>query len=297
MNKFERCLWIVSTLNDYGKASLRELNDRWIDSSLNYEGEEISARTFARDKEFIATTFQLDIEYDTKSRKYVLANAEDLQSGSLYKYLLGSFHVNMLTNMTVRHRDKVMVQDVNTGVEWLSVMLDAIERGHTVCFDYVSYYNKEKTFHYEVIPCFVRLFEHRWYVVCEYLDHSQTRVLALERMTGVEVGQKKAVPSRHINPTEFYAGCFGVIRDDKQPTVVLLKVFDKQVDYVRSLPIHPSQKEVETGEGYAVFSYYLRPSFDFVQHLLWQKKVEVLAPLSLREEMIRELNEMLGRYK
>lgn len=27
MNKFERCLWIVSTLNDYGKASLRELNE------------------------------------------------------------------------------------------------------------------------------------------------------------------------------------------------------------------------------------------------------------------------------
>lgn len=297
MNKFERCLWIVSTLNDYGKASLRELNERWINSNLNYEGEEISARTFARDKDFIALTFQLDIEYDARTRKYELVNAEDLQSGSLYKYLLGSFHVNMLTDMTVRHRDKVMVQDVNTGVERLSVVLDAIERKRTLCFDYVSYYSKEKVSHYEVIPCFVRLFEHRWYVVCEFLDSSETRVLALERMSCPEVGEKKGMPSRPINPTTFYADCFGVIRDDKQPVEVLLKVFDKQVDYVRSLPIHSSQKEVETGEGYAVFSYYLRPSFDFVQHLLWQKKVEVLAPLSLREEMKRELSEMLDRYK
>lgn len=297
MNKFERCLWIVSTLNDYGKASLRELNDRWANSSLNYEKEEISARTFARDKDFIALTFQLDIEYDIKTRKYELVNAKDLQSGTLYKYLLENFQVNMLTDMTIRHRDKIMVQNVNTGVELLAIVMDAIDCKRTICFDYVSYYNKEKICHYELIPCFVRLFEHRWYVICEYLDHSETRVLALERMSGLEMGQKKENPSPNITPTIFYADCFGIIHDNKQPIKVLLKVFDKQVDYVRSLPIHTSQKEVETGDGYAIFSYYLRPSFDFVQHLLWQKKVEVLAPDSLRMEMKRELTEMLNRYK
>lgn len=296
MNKFERCLWIVSTLNDCGKASLRELNDKWKNYSLNYDGEEISARTFARDKDFIALTFQLDIEYNARLKKYELVNAKDLQSGSLYKYLLENFHVNMLTDITLRHRDKVMVQDVNTGVECLSVILNAIDKEQAISFDYVSYYNKETVYHYEVIPAFVRLFEHRWYVICEYMDHSQTRVLALERMSNVTMSKKKAVPSRDITPTDFYADCFGVIHDDKQPTEVLLKVFDKQVDYVRSLPIHSSQEEVETGDGYAIFRYYLRPSFDFVQHLLWQKKVEVLSPLSLREEMIKELNEMLGRY-
>jgi predicted DNA-binding transcriptional regulator YafY len=74
-------------------------------------------------------------------------------------------------------------------------------------------------------------------------------------------------------------------------------VFDQQVDYVRSLPMHASQKEIETGEGYAIFEYRICPSFDFVQHLLWNKKVEVLSPLSLREEMKKELEEMLGRYQ
>ncbi len=297
MNKYERCLWIVSTLNEYGKASLRELNERWVHSSLNYEGEEILPRTFARDKEFIADTFQLDIEFDKSEKKYELVNAEDLKASSLYKYLLGSFHVNTLAGMTVKHRNKVMIQDVNTGVEYLSVILDAIERKRTISFDYTSYYAKDTPKHYEVIPCFVRLFEHRWYVICEYPDHTQTRVLALERMANLQVGNKKAIPSPQINPTDFYNGCFGVIRDDKKPTVVLLKVYGKQVDYVRSLPIHPSQEEVETGDGYAVFSYYLRPSFDFVQHLLWQKQVEVLKPLSLREEMKQELESMLARYQ
>ena len=53
MNKYVRCLWIVDTLNNYGKCTLKELNDRWINSTLNDEGEEILPRTFFRDKEFI----------------------------------------------------------------------------------------------------------------------------------------------------------------------------------------------------------------------------------------------------
>ncbi|WP_353934109.1 WYL domain-containing protein [uncultured Parabacteroides sp.] len=60
--------------------------------------------------------------------------------------------------------------------------MDAIDKGRTVCFNYTSYYAKEKTYNIEVIPCFVRLFEHRWYLICEYPDHSQIRVLALEQM-------------------------------------------------------------------------------------------------------------------
>lgn len=83
MNKYARCLWIVNALNDYGKASLKELNDRWVNSSINDEGEEILPRTFARDKEFIADTFQLDIEYDGKSRKYELVNADEIMKVEL----------------------------------------------------------------------------------------------------------------------------------------------------------------------------------------------------------------------
>ena len=212
------------------------------------------------------------------------------------KYLLGNFHVSHLSAITMKHKDKVMIQDVNTGVESLSIVLDAIDRKRTLLFKYTSYYNKDKVYEYEVIPCFVRLFEHRWYLICEYLDRSQTRVLALERMCELEVGKKERTPSPEVNPKDFYENCFGIIRDDKTPVCVRIKVYDKQVDYVRSVPIHTSQKEIETRDEYAIFEYRLRPSFDFIQHLLWNKKVEVLTPLSLREEMKKELEEMLGRY-
>lgn len=298
MNKHERCLWIVNTLNDYGDASLKELNERFGNYSLNYDGEEISARTFARDKEYIASAFQIDIEYDVRVRKYKLLNSEDIQKNPLYKYLLGSIHINNLSSLALKHKDRIMLQETPTGIEILHTLLDAMDKRRTVCFKYTSYYAKEKTYNYEVIPCFVRLFEHRWYLICEYLDHSQIRVLALERMKNLTIGEQTLLPSPDITPEHFYKNCFGIIRDNKQPEKIILKVYKEQVDYVRSLPLHHSQQEVETGDGYVIFQYYIRPSFDFIQQLLWHREnMEVLQPASLRKEVYSILQQLLSRYQ
>lgn len=298
MNKYERCLWVVGTFIDYGDMSLKELNERFRDYSLNYDGEEIPARTFDRDRRYIALTFQVDIDFDPRLRKYHLANPEEVRENPLYKYLLGSIHVNNLSTLALRHREKIMLQEIPTGVEFLHILLDAIDRGKTVCFEYVSYYAKDRVCSYEVIPCFVRLFEHRWYLVCAYLDHSQTRVLALERMRGLSIGEKPCQPSPDITPRLFYQDCFGVIRDNKQPEEIVLKVYGHQVDYVRSTPIHASQKEIETTGEYALFQYYVRPSYDFIQCLLWHREnMEVVRPASLRDEMRELLRQMLAHYE
>ncbi|MDB9152573.1 WYL domain-containing protein [Parabacteroides distasonis] len=69
------------------------------------------------------------------------------------------------------------------------------------------------------------------------------------------------------------------------------------MDYIRSVPLHPSQEEVETTNDYTIFRYDLRPSYDLMQYLLWHREnLEVLQPASLREEMRKLLQKMLERY-
>lgn len=297
MNKNERCLWIVGAFMDYGNMSLKELNARFLDYTLNYEGEEIQPRTFDRDRRYIAATFQVDIDFDPRLKKYHLVNPEEIHDNPIFKYLLGSIHVNNLSALALKHKDLIMLQEIPTGIEWLHILLDAIDKGRTVCFNYTSYYAKDKTFSFEVIPCFARMFEHRWYLVCEYLDRSQTRVFALERMKNLTIGKQVLAPSPDITPEIFYKDCFGIIRDDKQPERIMLKAYKNQVDYIRSLPLHPSQQEIETGEDYAVFQYYLRPSFDFIQQILWHREnVEILQPVSFRQEVLAIIRQMLDRY-
>lgn len=67
--------------------------------------------------------------------------------------------------------------------------------------------------------------------------------------------------------------------------------------YVRALPLHHTQREVETGEWYSVFEYRMKPTFDLRQELLSRgDAVEVLSPLSLRNEMQAEIKRLQSLY-
>jgi predicted DNA-binding transcriptional regulator YafY len=85
--------------------------------------------------------------------------------------------------------------------------------------------------------------------------------------------------------------------DDKAQRIVI-RANAPYMNYVRTLPLHHSQKEIKTTDQYADFEFYLKPTFDFRQELLAQgHDVEVLLPAQLREEMKEMLEKMLGRYQ
>ena len=67
--------------------------------------------------------------------------------------------------------------------------------------------------------------------------------------------------------------------------------------YLRSLPIHHSQKELETKDGHTDFSLRLVPTFDFIQELLLHRdQLEVLTPESLREKVAEIVSRMNDFY-
>ena len=81
------------------------------------------------------------------------------------------------------------------------------------------------------------------------------------------------------------------------PEVLLLgaQVFAQKP---RALPLHHTQREVETGEWYSVFEYRMKPTFDLKQELLSRgDAVEVLSPQSLRDEMQEEIINMYNLYR
>ena len=79
---------------------------------------------------------------------------------------------------------------------------------------------------------------------------------------------------------------------------VKLKVSAGQANYIRDLKIHESQEEIERNEEYSVFTFNLRPEFDFQQEILKNgEEVEVLEPQRLREEIAGKIKRMSDSYK
>ena len=150
-----------------------------------------------------------------------------------------------------------------------------------------------------MIPCFLCIFEGRWYLIAELTDRSDTRRLALERMSALRITESRMVSSPDITPKEFFEGCYGIIRESHlKPRLIHLKADAQQRNYLRAKPLHESQEEIETAAEYSVFTYYVRPSFDFFQRVLWMReKVEIIAPDDVRTEMAKIVGQLSEMYR
>ena len=186
----------------------------------------------------------------------------------------------------------------STGVENVQIILEAIDAKRGIECDYYSF-NKKTVKHQTLIPYFLRAWENRWYMVAEPVNHPHEQaVYALERMDNIALTKQKLVSSDKISIEEYFDGCFGINHyDNQKPETIRIKVYGPQVEYVRALPIHESQEEVETTEEWSIFEYRIVPCYNFYQQLLWHReKLEVLEPQSVKEEMKSIIEAMLRRY-
>ena len=66
--------------------------------------------------------------------------------------------------------------------------------------------------------------------------------------------------SDRMSPALFYADYFGINFDDKSLQWITLKVYQPQVNYLRSVPLHPSQKEIDALLGFHYLGYTFGPA-------------------------------------
>ena len=299
MSKLKKCLYLINLMERKGPMTLREINDYYQYSTL-YEGEEIQPRTFLRYKDYIDETFPCHIDFNQRTGKYELHRHQALygEDDSLYGYLLSAYHIEGMTELALKHREKIMLTEAPTGVENVQIILEAIDKKRGIECDYYSF-NKKTVKHQLLIPYFLRTWEQRWYLVAEPDNHHHGQSLfALERMDNICLTKEKMLPSSDIKIEDYFDGSFGINHsDDQKPEVIRIKVFGQQVEYIRHLPIHESQIEVEETEEWSIFEYRLVPCFNFYQQLLWNReKIEVLSPDSVREEMKKILLEKIAHY-
>ena len=90
------------------------------------------------------------------------------------------------------------------------------------------------------------------------------------------------------------------------PSQAVIRAHRWTPNYLRTLPLHHSQREIASGEithadssttPYTDFSFHIRPTADFLGQLLSHGDgIEVLEPQDLREKMRQMIAETLKRY-
>ena len=296
-NQINKYVWLVETLYHAKKITLKEINRRWLDTDLS-EGLEIPRRTFHTWKNAVEDMFGLVIMCDkSDGDRYYIENREVLEDDGLQRWLLSTMSVNntLLDNKALS--DRILLESIPSGQDFLATVMEAMKKSRLLEITYKGYW-KEHESTFRVAPYCVKLFRQRWYMVGNSVYENKIRIYSLDRVLEAKPTDEPFVYPKDFSPEAFFEGCFGVIRGDgTQIETVKLKVSANQANYLRSLPLHPSQKElVHTGE-YSIFSVEVRPTFDFQQELLWNgDALEVLEPLWLRKEMAGVVKRMWNNY-
>ena len=127
--------------------------------------------------------------------------------------------------------------------------------------------------------------------------YKEPRIYALDRVLDLKQTKSSFKLPKGFEPKEVFRKLFGVILDNGSVEEVIIRVSDDQVKYYRTLPLHHSQVEGESGDGYIEFKYRLVPTFDFVRELLSKGMyAEVMSPAWLRKEVANELRMTVRMY-
>lgn len=295
-------VWLIDTIYRAKKISFKEINERWRRDVDLSRGEEMSVRTFKRWLNNIGDIFGLYVENERcGDYRYYIENIEDITEGGLQSWLFNTFAVSNALTGCMGIKDRIQLEYVPSGELYLQPIIDAMKENRVLNITYKSYW-KDKEKKYDVQPLCLKLFRQRWYVIVHGNDGEEdTRIwiCALDRILSLQKTEMTFTMPKEWEAETYFDGFIGLIRDeDYDKEMVKLKVDAGQANYIRDLKIHKSQQEAECNSEYSIFTYCLRPTFDFQQELLWNAdKVEVLEPQWLRDEMADTIQKMLNLYK
>ena len=297
-NLLNKYVWLVETIYKAKKITYEDINQRWLDNDMS-EGKQLPIRTFHKWRQAIEEMFGLIIENENSGQyRYYIQNADELKSGSMRSWLFNTLTVSNLMMDSVSIKDKVLFEEIPDGEQYLPVILESLKKNLVLEMTYQSY-NYDESYTFGIEPYCLKAFKQRWYLVGRSPYYDKIMIYALDRVKWLGLTEKSFKYPKNFYPEEFFDDCFGIIADQKvKVETVKLKVSAGQANYLRSLTLHQTQKEIERTDEYSIFTVRLRPTFDFRQEVLSQgNDIEVMEPKWFRDEVAEISKHMWNKYK
>lgn len=313
-NIFGRYVWLIEQFRRYGRLTYEEVNSLWQRSGLSYgDGDDLAIRTFHNHRKAIFDIFEVDIVCDTKGGyKYYIDHPEELENDHLRIWLIDSYTAMNQIQADRKLKGRILFESVPSGHQWLHAITDAMRNNQVLSIAYQAF-GKLEPCRFDIEPYYLKAVKRRWYVLARNPYYS-TRgghqegdgqaedvfmLYALDRISDCSPMGATFRMKEDFDIDEYFRGCCGIMRSQEEPVRILLKAYYSAPDYLRTLPIHESQRElVEMREDEAsYFELTVRPTFDLYQRLLAQAdQIEVLEPKSVRGQMSHFAKKLMLYY-
>jgi len=180
------------------------------------------------------------------------------------------------------HVEEPLLADAN---EWIEPLLEAIVDGQLLAIDYMGFGREMKRHLFS--PYLLKQYRNRWYAVGHSSRSKDTIVLALDRIRQLQSSKGCFVRDERFEPESYFRHAFGITHlRDARPETVRLHFTPLQAPYIRSQPLHHSQRILSEGpEGIEVcLEVYVTPELTMAI-LAYGATVKVLSPTSLAQQI------------
>ena len=294
-----RCYaWLADTIDQHPNGiSLEEISKLWgANKDVNEDGEKyIVESKFHRWRRAAEEFFGIEIVCDSNGC-YSIANHDNSSLYKIARQTLNAFAVSNIIKGNQSLDKQILYEDVPSSQQNLTTILSALRNHHTLKMVHQSFWHEEPT--YPIVePYCLKMFRQRWYLLAKVIDNGKEddkgklRTYAVDRIVSiVETENSYSLPD-DFDANKFFDNIVGISNVNGKVEKVTIVVDSEQRKYIRSLPLHHSQKEIWTGEWESEFEFELIINEEFRRELrAFGPGVEVLKPAWLRKEFRKEAN-------
>ena len=182
------------------------------------------------------------------------------------------------------------------GSKHLATLLDAIKNKNPVKLKYKKF-SESKSSTYSLHPYLLKEYRNRWYLLGWDLAKESVRTFGCDRLEEVEVESNSSFSEINFNSEEYFKHAFGItVIDDYPPVDVKFTCSHILANYLKTQPLHSSQKLTQNGEEFIVQMKVLI-TFELLQWLQGlSSEIQVLEPQILKEKLAEILKYAAAKY-
>lgn len=292
---FKRYLYVIdrlrsrpcsfSALQDH---VMRKLEQDDIDTTFEY-----AIRTFERDKKDITALFGIVIQYNRKDKTYAI-DEEEIEDQSVTR-MIDAFSIHHALQEGNKLSPSVFLEKRKSlGTEHIYGIIHAIQNLYLLQFTHQKHWEDFST-QREVKPIAIKESQQRWYLVALDKKNETVKTFGLDRISNLKITDTKFKPVAYNVETEFQHA-FGVETYEAAKKVIL-EFSKQQGNYIKTFPLHKSQRIVKETEDAVSIEIFIHTTNDIKMELLkYGSNVKVIAPISLQNDIKNRISEMSNLY-
>ncbi len=315
-NKFKRFpskLDFIRACENIGTVSLRtiekDLYDMMYDEELKYFApiaySKLEKGYYYEDANYSISNFPIN-EEDLSAIAFACSILRQFGGIDPAKQLIDSIeklenylHANV--KLPIKSWETIIQAETSTGnlgFEFIAPLLDCIKQMNVCELEYKRF-NSDQIKFYHFHPYLLKQYRNRWYVIGFDENRKDIGTFALDRIIGLTQSNESFQITTQFNALNYHKYAFGIhVIKDQKPEKVRLKFLAQEAPFLKSQPLHSSQVVLEDNIQYFIIEFEVWISFELIQSILgFGERVEVLGPLHLRTQIIKQLNNTLNLYQ